>query len=553
MREVGADPGRAQDADSPPGRRGPDLVEAVAELGVRDVERPGEVPRRELVTAADVEHERLGGHLVHLVRVPEAQGPVDDVRPEQAHHRDRVLGGAVRGCVGEVEVDEVVHGQMGAQRGGEDVDALVDPVRADGLGAEDPTVVGARVHDEVELCGAGEPAGVLGGVQVERAVRHAEGVEVGPVRAGRGGGERPDADDRRAERARDRPGGGVADDVVGDEPSRAVRRAGQGDRPSRPRDGVRAGGRVAGGPDPRQGRAAPVVHDDRAVLAADAGLLEDVRVGSDARGDQDDVRLEAGPVGEHDDVVVGEVLDGGGAGARIDVDAEPDELVRDELRELGLEGREDMLGPLRERDVEPLQRESLGSLEPDVPAAQHDGAVGGADERTERGAVGDGAQGVDARRAEAGQGRVGGDGSGREDERVVPEVGLAVRGAHADGAGVRVEPDDVVRRAHVEVQRGAQALRRLDEKVVGVGDLAADEVRQPAACERHVRAALEHDDLRRLVEATEARGGARTGRDPADDDVATGGGVRVRDRVRAGLEHGPKIPPGVSGCQADAG
>ena len=81
-----------------------------------------------------------------------------------------------------------------------------------------------------------------------------------------------------------------------------------------------------------------------------------------------------------------------------------------------------------------------------------------------------------------------------------------------------VEPDRLVARPHVEGEGGPQRPGGLHQQPVAVGDLAADVVRQATVGERRVRATLEDDDLRGLVQAPGARRGAHPARDAADDD-----------------------------------
>ena len=70
---------------------------------------------------------------------------------------ERVKTGKTGGL--EYLVGEVLHGHAGAHGGGKDVDAFVDAVTADDLGAEDaPLAIEEQFH--VQLLGAG----IVGGV-----------------------------------------------------------------------------------------------------------------------------------------------------------------------------------------------------------------------------------------------------------------------------------------------------------------------------------------------------------------------------------------------------
>ena len=112
-----------------------------------------------------------------------------------------------------------------------------------------------------------------------------------------------------------------------------------------------------------------------------------------------------------------------------------------------------------------------------------------------------------------------GEGSRGEDEVVVGElVGVArLRVGDMDGVRSRVDRCDLGVDAHVEVERGLEGLRGVEEECVGVSDLAADVVREPAVREGHVFAALQHDDLGTLVAPAQARGRAHATGDSSDD------------------------------------
>ena len=208
---------------------GADLVEAVAQLGVGNVEGVRHVPGRVLPHGAHVEDRHVLG---------EGLGAGEDelagqhVVGDHAGLVDGVLGLAVGRRVGEVQVDEVHRLQARSHGGGDDVDAAVHAVGAHGLRAQNLSV-GAHVHEDVHGLGAGEIARVLVGVRVHREVLRARGVQGRTVGADHGGGEAADPHDRGALGARDGTRGGLAvfgvGDRIGNEASPAVRGSGQGD------------------------------------------------------------------------------------------------------------------------------------------------------------------------------------------------------------------------------------------------------------------------------------------------------------------------------------
>ena len=97
-------------------------------------------------------------------------------------------------------------------------------------------------------------------------------------------------------------------------------------------------------------------------------------------------------------------------------------------------------------------------------------------------------------------------------------VGLArLRVGDLDSVRARIDRGDLRVDAHVEVERSLEGLRGVEEELGGVFDLAADVVREPTVRERHVFAALQHDDLDALVASAQACRRAHTTRDSSDD------------------------------------
>ena len=179
------------------------------------------------------------------------------------------------------------------------------------------------------------------------------------------------------------------------------------------------------------------------------------------------------------------------------------DVVVQDSRELGVEPRHQSFGPLDHGGLQPTRPECLRELQPDVAAADHDGAGGALVEAGDDVVhVGDVAQHVDPRVVRARDRRPDRFRSGAQHQLV---VGLAVGAplllvTHLDLLGVPVDADDLLPGAHVEGEALAQALRCLQQQAVPFRDLPADVVRQAAVRERDVLIALEDHDLGRLVQ-----------------------------------------------------
>ena len=492
---------------------GADLVEAVAQLGVGNVEGVGHVPGSVLARRAHIEDRHVLGE---GVRAGEDEFAGHHVVGDHAGLVDGVLGLAVWRGVGEVQVDQIRRAQAGPHGGRDDVDAAVHAVGAHGLRAEN-LPAGAHVHEDVHGLGAGEIARVLVGVRMHREVLRARGIEGLAVSAGHGGGKVPDPNDCGALGARDGARGGFAmlgvGDRVGDEASPAVRGSGQGDGTV-----VVATHRAVADRVDVIGASTPVlVDEDVAAAGLDARGLGEGGVGAHAGRQHDDVGGQDGAVGKRHGVVVVAVGDGLSGNSCVDMNAEAAQLLRDQRGHLDLEGRQDVLGVLDEVGFEASLREGFGGLDADEAGAEDDGS------RSRGLAQGEGvvdrAQGVHARGVEAVDWGPAREGSWGEDQVVVGErvslAGLSVR--DLDAAGARVDRRDLGVDAHVEVERSLEGLRGVEEELGGVFDLAADVVREPAVREGHVLAAFQHDDLGALVAPAQACRRAHATGDSSDD------------------------------------
>ena len=242
-----------------------------------------------------------------------------------------------------------------------------------------------------------------------------------------------------------------------------------------------------------------VDHDAAARPDLQTGVPGEVDVGTRPGRHHDDVSLQRRAVGqiEHEPAVLSPANRRGGR-------AEPqvhivgaDVVVQDPCH-LGVQPRHEPLGPLDDGGLQPARPEGLGELQPDVAAADDDGARGVLVQLGDDAVhVGDVAQHVDPRVVGT---------RDRWPDRFGPRaqhelvVGLPVRPplrevAHLDFLGVAVDADHVLPGPHVERQALAEALRRLQQQAVPVRDGPADVVRQAAVRERDIVVTLEHDDL----------------------------------------------------------
>ena len=121
---------------------------AGAEVVERDghgMGRPGERKLRALIGVADIDN--LEGKQVGIDR-RHGRMALEVVQGREGGHVDGVLGRAEGRRVGEVDLGEVGDGAAEVEEGGDDVQALVHPGAAEGLGAED--AARARLIDQLE-------------------------------------------------------------------------------------------------------------------------------------------------------------------------------------------------------------------------------------------------------------------------------------------------------------------------------------------------------------------------------------------------------------------
>ena len=179
---------------------------------------------------------------------------------------------------------------------------------------------------------------------------------------------------------------------------------------------------------------------------------------------------------------------------------------------------------LRHRHVEPAVPQLLGHFESDVAATNHDGATTLAIFRPRHDFfhVGNVSHHEMIWAFDSGEGRFQWRCARGKNQCI---VGFFVFAAgfplpHPDAPGGAVDADDLGFDAHIQIEARLEALGRLHQQAVLLGDFTPDKIRQPAVGKRHMRAALEDDDLAVLAQPSRACCRAGPSRDAADDDEA---------------------------------
>ena len=273
------------------------------------------------------------------------------------------------------------------------------------------------------------------------------------------------------------------------------------------------------------------------------GHLRQLGAGSHTDGEHDDVSGELRAVGELDNELRAPLPDRLGRTAQTDVDAVGRDVKVENPRHLRVQPRHQTVCPLDDRGVEASGTEGLCHFQADVAASDDDGPSRAGIELTDDAIhVGDVAQDVDSRVVGPGNGWPDGLGPGAQDQLVVglavgpPSLGLV----YLDLLGHRVDADHLVAGAHLEGQRGGQALRRLEQQAVAIGNLTADVVRKAAVGEGDVTAPLKNHDLGRVVEPSYPGTGRRTRGYSSHNHDLHGGSPSTRSAtVRVGVEKSP--------------
>ena len=168
--EIAAQADLAEDHHRPVGI---EFAESIAQMVEFEVAGPGQRLDRELLGRAHVDElDRSGRGLQDVAQL----APIDDLVEAREHVAGDVAGdvdGILRRAegrrIGELEIGQVLHPQAGFDRRGDDVDALVHPVRADRLRAEDAAVE-AEDQLQAELPAAGIIGRMRAGMNDDRAV-----------------------------------------------------------------------------------------------------------------------------------------------------------------------------------------------------------------------------------------------------------------------------------------------------------------------------------------------------------------------------------------------
>ncbi len=430
---------------------------------------------------------------------------------------------------------EVVDGHAGAQSDREHVDPLVDAVPAQHLGAQQLPVRRGEEHLDEHGRAARVIRGVVVLVGVHLAVLDPSLAQLGLGQSRPAGGHIERLHDGRPLAA---PIGTlVIADRLGRDAPLPVGRAGQHGQDRLPRQQVRRFHGVTGSED---------VGDRGPHLGVDAdapewpdrhpGHLRQLGVGSHADGEHDDVGDQLRAVRELDQELRAPLADRLGRTAESDVDAVGRDVEVEDPGHLRVQPRHQTVCPLDDRGVQASGAEGLCHLQADVAASDDDGPGRiGIEFLDDAIHVGNVAQDIDSRVVGPGNGWSDGLGPGAQHQLV---VGLAVGSPSLDFAYLdllcrRVDADHFVTGAHVERQRGGQALGGLQQQAVAVGNLTADVVRKAAIGEGDVAAPLEDDDLGRVVEPSHpGTGGRPRGHSPHDHNLHDGS-LRFAGRQQA--------------------
>ena len=192
------------------------------------------------------------------------------------------------------------------------------------------------------------------------------------------------------------------------------------------------------------------------------------------------------------------------------------------LGDLGVHQRQDLRLQLRQGHLKSLADQLLDHLQSDVAGADHHRAFRAAAVRRRLDAVRvrHVSQGEYVGRVAAGQRGHQGRSARREDQLVIRQVVGFSAGMiqHRHRLGSAIDAPDFLPRPHVDAKAAGQELRRGDQQLLPLGDLAADVVRQTAVGERNVLVLFQQDDLRVLVHAAGASRRRSAAGDAADDD-----------------------------------
>ena len=498
-----------------------ELAEALPQRVERDVScvlRVGEGQFRAFVRIAQV-NDLEGGEVG--IGLDDRRDAFEVVDGGEGGHVQRILGGAERRGVGEVNLREITYRAAEVQERRDHVETLVDARRADRLRAEDAARAGLIDQLERHRFRAGVVARVMVGRDVDRACLQAalEGRLQGVARDA--GAESEDLDDRRA------PGGGrlgrlARGGVFAHETTGAV-----GD--ARERDAAALAGRtdkvfrrIADGVDVGIGGALELIRLNAARRAdAEARAHRELVVRPHPESENDHVGVNGRSVLQHHARGgAGALADGGEARAGDEADSVAEQFTAERFGDLGVKRGQHLPAALDQRDLQAAFLQLFRYLQSDEAGADHRDLL-------HRGQLGQDAVhvldvaermhalGAHARDVGDERGRAGG-----EDQLVVGLIVFRACGMVADADGLlrAVDREGLMAHADVHIEALAEQFGLGHQQLGPVLDGAADVVGQAAVGEGDVRVLLQHDDAGVLVHPARTGGGGGSAGDAADDE-----------------------------------
>ncbi len=502
------------------------FMEATAQLVQGDVQRPRDAPQLvELGGVAHIHHLLMGVASLHLGCVAEQGVPLQMVARHEPGHVDHVLGRAKGRRIGELQILQIEHGEPGTLGHRQHVDALVDAILADGLGAVD-LAIGGKQQLEADRVGTGVVAGVAARVDIDLLERQPQLHQPLLVQ--------PRARHRQIEQLAD--GGplrllvGLASPqhVVGGDAPLAVGGARQRDQHGLAGDKIGLLHRIPHRVDEGIRGTHPGIHFDAAPRSQHQPRLGgEQSLGLDADGEDQQAGVEMRAViegqaqstllgGRHGGSLLGrhlQALDGSEAGAQAKIDPLLPDAGVEQVGHLLVHRRHHLIGELQQGDIQLALVQRLHHLQPDETAPHHGDVAGLVVRQRRQDAihVGNAPQGVYPRAVDAGEGRPDGRRPRAQQQHVVGFAPLFAgqQVAHQQALAGPVYLDDVVKHPHIHVEAALEALRCLQQQGIPIRDIPPDVIRQTAVGEAHELAPLEHHDLRLFAQTAGTGGGGR--------------------------------------------
>ena len=410
------------------------------------------------------DHRAVRRQLRHRVPVVLLHQPRPDILNHIASHIHRILGRAVGGRVGQIQLGELFGGEARSNGGGQHVHALVHPIEPHNLRPKNAAGCGIEEGLDRHVAGAGVVGGVGGGVGHHLVIGHARGPRLFFVQPRGGRCQVKELEHRGAQRPS--VGAPPPADVVGGNAPLLVGRAGQRNVAFGSGDKMPHLHRVTHGVDVRGAGAHLPVHRDRPLDAqGQARPAGQLRVGGHADAQQHQVGREPLPALQLYSQPVPLGREAGHPCAQAQLHPLAPEIGVDLRRHVGVQGRQHLRAPLEQGGVHPRVHQVLRHLQADEAAAHHHGPPDGMLVQ-----VGPDAQGV-LHRAQgehtgvvlAGQVGPHGPRPGREEQLVIVEgVGAPIlQAADGDGMLLRVKLHRLLPHPHVNSEAVSEALRGL--------------------------------------------------------------------------------------------